>query len=184
MPASRARRSESAQLGVDIHVRLSPCTSQHRCAWPPTATRGPAPPFGAAEGHQGSSRARRELVGVRSAAEGTINGERGLGDVGREDDLTPRLAPGVLGRRRRVENLPLAVHWQGGVERQHDDVRDLVAEIVDLGLCLLACILDLLLSCQEDEDVALGLAAVDAKAAGRVKTRRGRAGGACEDEAW
>ena len=64
-------------------------------------------------------------------------------------------------RRRGVEDGALPVHRQRGVEREDEDLADLVAEVVDLRLGLSARVLDLLLAGEEDEDVALRLAQVD-----------------------
>ena len=54
-----------------------------------------------------------------------VDGEGGLGDVRREDDLTPGRPSRLTRRRRRVEDGALTIHRQSRVEREYDDVGNL-----------------------------------------------------------
>mmetsp|Transcript_48960 Transcript_48960/g.116583 ORF Transcript_48960/g.116583 Transcript_48960/m.116583 type:complete len:518 (+) Transcript_48960:640-2193(+) len=92
----------------------------------------------------------------------TVDGERGLGDVGGDHDLASGRAPLHLERRRGVEHLLLVCRGQRGVERDALHWPHLRAALplqlrCDLGTRLL----DLVLAREEEEDVALGLREVD-----------------------
>mmetsp|Transcript_14985 Transcript_14985/g.34329 ORF Transcript_14985/g.34329 Transcript_14985/m.34329 type:complete len:504 (+) Transcript_14985:753-2264(+) len=89
-----------------------------------------------------------------------VNRERRLRNVGRKDDLAAVGIARLARRRRRVEDLPLPIHRQSRVQRKHQHVRHLLAQIVNLLLRLAARVLDLLLAREEDEDVALAFAQV------------------------
>ena len=58
----------------------------------------------------------------------TIDGQRRLGDVRRDDDLAPGHRAGEPGRRRRVEDALLGPRGQARVERVDDELAALRAE--------------------------------------------------------
>ena len=76
-----------------------------------------------------------------------VDGDRRLGDVGREHDL-------ARAGRRRLEDLRLHVRRQVGVDRQHEQLGDARAEAARALRERLERRLDLVLPREEDQDVA------------------------------
>ena len=83
-----------------------------------------------------------------------VDGDRGLGDVGREHHL-------ARAGRRRLKDLGLHVARQVGVDWEHEQLGDLGAEAACACLQRLLRGLNLLLAGEEDEDVAVRLRYMD-----------------------
>lgn len=95
----------------------------------------------------------------------TIDRQRRLGDVGRDDDLATWSAASDEWRWGRVEDTLLLLRGKRRVER-HDEKRAnetarVLAELIRLGLDFAATVLNLFLSCQEEKYVTLVLGLVD-----------------------
>lgn len=93
----------------------------------------------------------------------TVDGQRGFGNVCRNDDLAARRAIRGAGLGCRVEDPLLGGGGQGRVER-HDLDRttvNLANLLVDLGLDLATRGLNLFFTRQKDEDITFGLAQMD-----------------------
>lgn len=83
-----------------------------------------------------------------------VDRERGLGNVGRDDDLATGRAVGSARSRRLVKDALLLLRRERRVERDGLERTELVRQLVGLDRDLSARVLDLLFTGQEDEDVA------------------------------
>ena len=95
----------------------------------------------------------------------TVDCKRCLGDVRRHYYLPTRRTTSDARRRWRVKNALLPLWREGGVEGNADEWSDaiwiLVDEVIGFELDFAACIFNLLLTCQEEQDITGVFCAVD-----------------------
>lgn len=90
----------------------------------------------------------------------TIDGQGSFGDIGRYNDFATGFALSVW-TGGVVEDAVLLLWWQGTVKGNHRDWASRVTQLLDLGSDLVTCLLNLLLTSEEKEDISRPLINVD-----------------------